>query len=200
MIRVTCINARSYSLTVGQEYDANESPRAGFYEVINDAGHQVNYSTDLFEEVPTESTPEQIIESIRVSSGNTNIIARFTMDGVDVEMTIPRLTIDNTSISCGIKQLYEMNRFTNQIISRAPEGLIQRGNVLQVLIDKIYEENVTTVTDCAMVLLSTNTNAENFERTAAAMNKIAVEEHDAVNPNSSNTIRLWVVDLTIDQD
>lgn len=193
---VRCINAKNYRITVGNEYTVtNVNGREGYYNVINDNGRSVTYASNLFEDVPTESTVEEILATLNVNITDENVVLNFTADGNNRRVTVRKLTETNTNISCGIKQLYGINPFTTTLVNNLNE-FSNRGNLVQQLINRAYETMINSTSSAGIILLSTNENDTNFNVTNEALDRIANQSYSTLNPNSDNTIKMWIMDVS----
>lgn len=199
--QVTCRNRKNYSLTVGRQYTSDSTDMAeGYTSIVNDAGRRARYATDLFEDVviatPTPDTVQQILETVRVSATSDNIVLNFTIDGDNRRILNARLTEEGSNISCGVRQMSGLNGFTSRLVNSLSE-FEDRGDLVQQLINKAYAMMVNSSESCSIVILSTNDDENSqFSITDIALNLISVSSHRAMNPNSGNNIKLWIVDVS----
>lgn len=147
-------------------------------------------------------TDREIFESIKVEYSNNNFkIAVLNRSGRLIIWTSP-IRINTSNISCGIKQLYNLNELFQ-------EGYTLKSFLNSYKLDSIFDEETQLELlkkgfkllfdnyKIGLLIMSTNIDAnKDFKKIA---NIIESNEHviwtDTYNANSRNNIRLWSVNL-----
>ena len=195
MNEVKCVNAKKYKLTVGKTYNINSTIDDEYYEILNDNNKLVKYKKDLFN--VSKSTIADIITSIQINHG----IVSLTIDGIDIKID-DCLANDGTQISCGIQQVYGINNFVESIVEALSP--YDRETLINDVLSAIFKTSIIEFgieDNAAMLLISTNLdNAnedgnEHFDRIDNLLTPFTKASHIAHNPNSDNTIKLWVIDV-----
>ena len=200
-----CTNPKNYRLTLNKVYKIIEVDDDGYYFLTNDSDKVVRYDSNLFEDELQESvanpqpvavpeiiirTEQDCINSITVDS---NGIHYTNIDNQQVSINISLSTSD-TSISCGIKQIYNINSLIDNIIN----GTIHQSLDLILLQKQLFKSSLNYfidhgVNECALVLISTNIE-EDYEDFYDCLDELSEVVTDSVeNPNSGNDIKLWVI-------
>lgn len=142
-------------------------------------------------------TEQEMIDSISV---NNSIVTFRAPNRVELAFNVGNLLhATNTSISCGIYQLYGINNLSNTILD------LLEGNGFEDDYDELYKALIRkslsheVVTDLlnnevfAFTLISTN--EDETELLEYALDSISITTTNWVNnPNSGNNIKLWVLD------
>lgn len=196
MKEIKCIENNGYNITVGNTYMVlQETP--DFYYMINDKGTTVKYAKVMFEdtEVEVEAEPvkqrteQDMIDSLNITSG------RVTFRNIeDNEVSFNYSFSDSgTEISCGIRQLYELDNLLYNISNSIPDEddyIDLRKAILKGIIEKrIIDGNVGE--RCAMRILSTTINQDSDM--LSVLDEMAdFTSEEKHNPNSGNTIKMWL--------
>jgi len=202
---ITCANARNYNLTVGENYTTlQDDDNAEIYLIRNDIGLERNYHSSLFRDEEEErvtppqaevaeaapivpDTDEEIIATINVEEQ----VVSFTIDGERYRYDFDGyLSESSTEISCGIRQMSNINGITRNIVDSVPHRPGLSKAILKALITNFIAMDME---DCAIVIASTNTNADNFDLLASVLDEMSETTLDRLNPNSDNDIRLWTI-------
>lgn len=193
---VTCVDRKTYRLTVGNTYTVKESKRKGFYDLENDAGREVSYATDLFQDVPEESTTDQIIESITASADPEARELQIQYNNGGQQQTVNLnglLSVSGTNISCGISQVYGLNGLTSAL-SRQFQDHEDAQRIREAMFACALETWMRAMDETGFIILSTNQNDDNFSIASEYLNSVSANTISTVNPNSDNTIVMWTVD------
>tara|TARA_R110000772_G_scaffold54130_1_gene123547 strand:- start:63599 stop:64198 length:600 start_codon:yes stop_codon:yes gene_type:complete len=199
-MKVKCINAKNYALTVNNEYEVlNEIDQR--YVIINDKNRQVKYGTDLFEKVEEEEAiPARPPDSVETIVGTARLNdERFTFTINETRLSFNHnLRISGTDMSCGIKEVYGLNDYMDAI-NHTLAG--ERQEVINELTKKFFSLFFGEM-EYAMALLSTNTDDDDnddvndgYPVLQAALDPLATSITRCNNPNSDNVIALWVIKL-----
>lgn len=200
-----CTNPKNYKLTQGKVYEILEE-EDGYFLLINDSNKTVRYYSDLFadaEEVvqevapppPPTRTEEDVISSLTVAYAGTrqcSVNYRDLNDNV-VNFLTHQIAVNDTNISCGIRQLYNINDFLESIdnaVTTEEDDLLElKKQIVKKALELLIE---ATRANSRWMLMSTNNNEfhedyyEVFD--SLAQTNLGWEE----NPNSGNDIKLWV--------
>jgi hypothetical protein len=189
MNEVKCVNAKNYKLTIGKTYNINSIVDDEYYELLNDNNKLVKYKKDLF--IVTQSTIAEVLASIE---DNEDGQFKLSIDGNTIEIDC-YLEFDDTQISCGIKQVSEINDLVNSIVDKLTP--YDRETLIDDVILSIFKNIINNCLDnAAMLLISTNlTNNNVYEKIDKLLTPFTKASHIALNPNSHNTIKLWVIDV-----
>ena len=189
--KITCIEPKHYNLTRGEEYTLIKEDDK-YYHVINNRGLDARYYKSLFEDNrPVSSNVASIIKSIVVRETSSNQVSvTYDIGGGRNKRISCAITTTGTSISCGIHQLYNINSLISSILY-AVTG--KDKNAISGAIFKKVIKYKLTKSRTSYFLLSTNTNATGFKIMDKELDAMAEYSTQRRNPNSSNTIKLWIL-------
>lgn len=201
---VTCINPNGYNLTLNSQYTVL-TERGDFYTINNDKGITVIYSKKLFttitttnNDIPTPVEKKQlsdtdILNSLNITEYDEDSFI-INVDTDDGKYTIAyTLDINQTSISCGIIEIYGLQAQLEEI----RDVLINKSDTLYIsILNKILEATIDCFIEGVFVILSSNTNYKYFDILNKAIYKLnVVSEVEGINPNSENNIVLWTIEI-----
>jgi len=192
MKTVVCTNTRNYNLTEGNEYRTRqENDAAEMYTVINDRGLERNYSAELFRDLVTTSTVEEIMATLAITVVNDGreLSLNYTVDGERVNSRISRPSEDGSSISCGIRQMYGLNEVARDVSNNIED----REDLQEKMMEAIYEYVISNFGGCAIIVASTNENDTRFALTSVGLDDQAEAIQTVRIPNSGNDIRMWTI-------
>lgn len=197
MKQVRCVNPKHYKLTLNSQYLVEED--GDFYKLTNDNGKNVRYAQDLFEDVqvvvqqpvipePPRRTEQDCINSINV---NGRIISYTDIDNNNISFEW-NYGYSDTSISCGINQLYRIDDLMDSIL----DNVNTDDNDFEDLIKELFVrtlKSVISTKENRFVLISTAYNDE-YEDFYSYLDELSqVETEWLENPNSGNEIKMWTI-------
>lgn len=210
MNKIKCVETNGYKLTIDKEYNLLDE-RDDFYYLINDNQRQVKYHKRLFNvveeevvpEVPARRTEQDMINSIQF---NNNVLTFVDLDGNTITLR-SNLQYGDSLISCGIGQCYGIYSLLKQIEDAIPDT-DDYLELHKAIITTFVSNCIINKTSKVMWLVSTNLNEtdEDYyydgddeieylytQEVLETLNSLAgTVSEDVVNPNSDNTIRMWV--------
>jgi hypothetical protein len=214
MKQIRCINAKNFNLTVGKEYSTlNENDNDSIVSIVNDRGLTRNYNASLFEDVVNLLNYDDILESIDFSSTYNNRTHVFRISVLDVNSAVRiinfQLQTNSTDISCGVMQLFRVNRMLESIdeIFRSIDltGLseTQVNNLITHIIKLTIKDIIQSHDSIGAILISTNESGSSIsENVYELFNNFLCSITDVYashyNPNTENTIKTWYIVLTPD--
>lgn len=200
-----CTNPKNYKLTQGKVYEILDEEE-GYYLLINDSNKTVRYYSDLFDDVeqtveetapppsPPVRTEADVISSLNVTHNNHRCnITYVDLNNETIDFQTSNIGISGTDISCGIRQIYNVNEILSNIdsyIDIEDDDLLElRKEIVKRVITLFIRNNRG---NSRWMLMSTN-NDDTFEDyfeifDSLAQTNLGWEE----NPNSGNEIKLWV--------
>lgn len=204
MKTITCTNSRNYRLTEGNDYTVVRETD-NFYYIANDRDTVARYSKTLFTEVveeEEESEPELALEEKRqlilngLSVTNNHILIQDTTLDIRISVDNP-LGNNATNISCGVRQLFNLNDLATAIQSPDFIGHFDSNIVTNEFKIELYKriiEKRSEILSSNVVLLSTNiTDNGYFSLIDGALSQLCDTSTVAYNNNSGNDIKLWVI-------
>ena len=189
----------NHALTITKPYEVLID-EDGYVFIKNDNNKTARYSKKLFKEPEPEvvvpaRTEQDCIDSIECDQNTVNFI---DLDGAAVSITIPFKT-STTDISCGIKQVYNINDMIENINEAVNVEDDDRLDLKKALFKKATLTYVEEEGGSAMSILSTNTSGSDDEGVAVdedmlkVLDQIAHTTSEEVeNPESGNKIKMWV--------
>ena len=203
-----CTNPKNYKLTQGKIYEILDE-EDGYFLLVNDSNKTVRYYSDLFDDI--EEAVEEAVEEVAppppparteadvISSLNvTYSVSRCTVTYVDlnnqtVNFQTDTIGISSTDISCGIRQMYNINDILLSIddnVSTLDDDLLElRKEIVKRVISLIIRYNRGNT---RWMLMSTN-NDDSYEDYFEVIDSLAQTNLGwENNPNSGNDIKLWV--------
>lgn len=211
MSTVKVVNPKHFALTKGKEYDVL-STEGRQVSIVNDNNVTSSYWLSLFAEgkkdkevaepepVVVIPTADVILATLIVSTTEIN----FTVNGSNYN-TLNILGDSGTQISCGIRQISNVNAFIDVITEYIESELEElpaatRNEVVMAIFRKVILAQMQNVTAVGMFLVSTNTNYSEFARIDTILTEFTVASYTRENPNSGNEIKIWVLDQQFDND
>ena len=202
-----CINPKNYKLTQGKVYEILDE-EDGYYLLVNDSNKTVRYYSDLFgdiEEVnetveaftpppPPARTEADVISSLNVTSGGQRCTVTYVdLNNQSVTFQTDTIVISLTDISCGIRQMHDINDILSSIdnnVSTDEDDLLElRKEIVKRVISLIIHYNRGNT---RWMLMSTN-NDDSYEDYFDVFDSLAQTNLGwENNPNSGNDIKLWV--------
>ncbi len=199
-----CTNSKNYKLTQGKVYDILEE-EDGYYLLVNDSNKTVRYYSDLFEDVeeaveevapppPPARTEADVISSLNVTcSGSRCNVSYVDLNNQTVSFQTNTVGISSTNISCGIRQMYNINdvllSIENNVSTEDDDLLELRKEIVKRVTSLFINHNRG---NSRWMLMSTN-NDSVFEDYFEVFDSLAQTNLGwENNPNSGNEIKLWV--------
>lgn len=211
---------KNVSISLNSEYDVFEETEKK-YSIINDKGIQKNYCKSLFDVVEEQEELAPVvltnlitelnvsISSLNLAQNRINTSLNITSNDQFINFTQSFTTRWNdSSISCGIKQLYDitnifeaLNNLKTQIENSLNDNLILSEDInLDNLFLDICNSVFQDIFDCintTLLLFSINTNFRSLKpEYIEVLNSLSKTNITTINENSGNEIVLWVVDTT----
>ena len=199
-----CTNPKNYKLTQGKVYEILDE-EDGYFLLVNDSNKTVRYYSDLFDDVeeaveevapptPPARTEADVISSLNVTNnGQRCTVTYVDLNNQTVTFQTNTIGIAGTDISCGIRQMYNINNILLSIdnnVSTADDDLLElKKEIVKRVISSLIRYNRGNT---RWMLMSTNDNViyedyfEVFD--SLAQTNLGWEN----NPNSGNEIKLWV--------
>ena len=199
-----CINPKNYKLTQGKVYEILDE-EDGYYLLVNDSNKTVRYYSDLFgdieeavEEVapppPPARTETDVISSLNVTcNGQRCTVTYVDLNNQTVNFQTYTIGIYGTEISCGIRQMSNINNILSSIdnnVSTDEDDLLElRKEIVKRVISLLIRYNRGNT---RWMLMSTNYD-DTFEDYFEVFDSLAQTNLGwENNPNSGNNINLWV--------
>lgn len=203
-MKKVCINPKNYKLTQGKVYEILDE-EDGYFLLVNDSNKTVRYYSDLFgdieeavEEVapppPPARTEADVISSLNVTYGNSRCAVTYVdLNNQTVNFQTSTIGISGTEISCGIRQMHDINNVLSSIennVSTEDDDLLElRKEIVKRVISLLINRNRGNT---RWMLMSTN-NDDIFEDYFDVFDSLAQTNLGwENNPNSGNDIKLWV--------
>jgi len=190
-----CILTKGYALTEGSEYDVIKEEK-GYIFIVNDNGKTARYVSELFENQVAAPLPPPVPEPIVlteaqcINSINAGVTQFRNTDNEIIQLNLPDLSSNESSISCGIFEFQGINSLIEAIEESMPESDDDRISLKKAILKKKILRQLSQQGGYAIALLSTNLDIE--EDVIEVMDEIAhFKSNGVVNPNSQNTIKLW---------
>lgn len=216
------------SISLNNEYEIlNESETR--YTLINDKGIQKNYCKSLFDIIPEEEPvfePIVVIPVIEEFEIVTNIDENNPENSiyfkVDIQFTpnfifskkINQLNYSGSNISCGVKQIYNIDGFIMEInnLKSGIQEYINNNvnnftlpddfNIDEIILDIVrsliqdmigYFQDEDSYVNTGIVIMSTTQNSINeCIILKESLNEVSTVI-EAFNPNSGNMITMWSI-------
>jgi len=202
-----CTNPKNYKLTQGKVYDILEE-EDGYYLLVNDSNKTVRYYSDLFEDndqanepieevappPPPARTEADVISSLNVTHNNSRCnITYVDLNNQTVNFQTNTIGISTTDISCGIRQMHNINNVLSSIennVNTEDDDLLElRKEIVKRVTSLFINRNRGNT---RWMLMSTN-NDSSFEDYFEVFDSLAQTNLGwENNPNSGNEIKLWV--------
>jgi hypothetical protein len=200
-----CTNPKNYKLTQGKVYEILDE-EDGYYLLINDSNKTVRYYSDLFDDAeeaieevapppPPARTEVDVISSLTVAYAGSRQCRVIYQDlnNNTVDFTTRQISVSDTNISCGVRQLYNINDFLEGIdgaVTTEEDDLLElKKQIVKKALVILIE---ATQASSRWMLMSTNyfNDYEDYYEVfdSLAQTNLGWEE----NPNSGNDIKLWV--------
>lgn len=195
---VKCINAKTYALRVGREYEAEEIPNNNnYYYIINNNGIRAKYASNLFEDVVVEVIPDtlqDIKETVRIETvfrnnyqdQRTVSTTRLTIDGNHIEFS-NEFTLKEASNSCGIYNANGLDELMNAVCRYVPVKEDLQKFVLNAIMTSVRDNNRVT----GIITYTTNNHNELFDNLELVMDNLSASKAVGINPIHNSTITLW---------
>lgn len=197
MKKIKCINNNGYNVTIGNEYNLIQESQ-DFYFLVNDNQKTVKYGKTLFEIVgeeqavpvaaePVKLTEQQMIDSITYNNGT--ITFKNTDDEV-IDIDTEVLSFEDTEISCGIGQSYNLDTLIDLINDSCDNLDDDYIGLRKALFKEAITTEVLDHTSKAIIIMSTTSDKD--EDLLPVLNELAAWTSNSVNnPNSGNNITMW---------
>ena len=199
-----CINPKNYKLTQGKVYEILDE-EDGYYLLVNDSNKTVRYYSDLFDDIeeaveeaapppPPARTEADVISSLNVTcAGQRCTVTYVDLNNQTVTFQTSTIGINGTNISCGIRQMSNINNILSSIdnnVSTDEDDLLElRKEIVKRVISLIIHYNRGNT---RWMLMSTN-NDDSYEDYFDVFDSLAQTNLGwENNPNSGNDIKLWV--------
>lgn len=223
-MKVLCNNTKGYALTKGKEYRVvrNNKDR---YVIINDNGIQKKYGKNLFSEqskkadgeVPEQEIIEEpkkiwdhqdILNSVKVSENNNTVTIKYN-ESENEQRTI-RIDIHDSNVSCGIKELGQLNALLGQIFRSAEVNIdLFTVDFMNKLLTEILMKIKEIFQDeriCGLIIMSTNVRSSEDPDdhlnycNIPAITAMSSAHNTTFNPNSGNYITTWMFDIEVEPE
>jgi hypothetical protein len=187
MIKIICKEVKNFKLTIDKEYESIEENETK-YILRNDTGAKVQYSKKLFNvkrEEPVVEAPltlEEELEEISVDLSMNEDECYVSING-----ETRTLNYYESVMSCGISETNGINFIIAKIDN-------SHFNYKKQILHYIFKEMADS--DRKNILL-VSMNINNYSYTdyfVELMNNFSLNQTEAINPNSGNTIKLFVLD------
>ena len=199
-----CTNPKNYKLTQGKVYEILDE-EDGYFLLVNDSNKTVRYYSDLFDDVeeaveevapppPPARTEADVISSLNVTcNGQRCTVTYVDLNNQTVTFQTNTIRIDETDISCGIRQMYGINDILSSIdnnVNTDEDDLLElRKEIVKRVISLFINHNRGNT---RWMLMSTNADVI-YEDYFEVIDSLAQTNSGwENNPNSGNDIRLWV--------
>ncbi len=203
-----CINPKNYKLTQGKEYYIVDE-EDGYFLLVNDSNKTVRYYSDLFDDVEQANEPVEevapppsparteadVISSLNVTYNNDRCAVTYVdLNNQSVTFQTDTIGISATDISCGIRQMFNINdnillSIDNNVSTTDDDLLELRKEIVKRVISLIIHYNRGNT---RWMLMSTN-NDDRYEDYFEVFDSLAQTNLGwENNPNSGNDIKLWV--------
>ena len=199
-----CINPKNYKLTQGKVYEILDE-EDGYYLLVNDSNKTVRYYSDLFDDVeeaveevapppPPARTEADVISSLNVTcAGQRCTVTYVDLNNQTVTFQTSTIGINGTNISCGIRQMSNINNILSSIdnnVSTDEDDLLELRKEIVKRVTSLFIRDLRGNT--RWMLMSTN-NDDIFEDYFDVFDSLAQTNLGwENNPNSGNDIKLWV--------
>ena len=201
-----CTNPKNYKLTQGKIYEILDE-EDGYFLLVNDSNKTVRYYSDLFDDViaipdeetiappaPPARTEADVISSLNVTHSNYRCNVTYVdLNNQPVTFQTSTIGISGTDISCGIRQMSNINDILSSIdnnVSTADDDLLElKKEIVKRVISLLINRNRG---NSRWMIMSTN-NDDTFEDYFEVFDSLAQTNLGwEVNLNSGNEIKLWV--------
>ena len=199
-----CTNPKNYKLTQGKVYEILDE-EDGYFLLVNDSNKTVRYYSDLFDDVeeaveevapppPPARTEADVISSLNVTcNGQRCTVTYVDLNNQTVTFQTDTIEIFGTEISCGIRQMSNINNILSSIdnnVSTDEDDLLElRKEIVKRVISLLIRYNRGNT---RWMLMSTN-NDDSYEDYFDVFDSLAQTNLGwENNPNSGNDIKLWV--------
>jgi len=199
-----CTNPKNYKLTQGKVYEILDE-EDGYFLLVNDSNKTVRYYSDLFGDVeeaveevapppPPARTEADVISSLNVTYDNNRCNVTYVdLNNETINFSTESINVANSSISCGIYQLYNINAIMESIddnVDTDEDDLLElRKEIVKRVISLFINRNKGNT---RWMLMSTN-NDDRYEDYFEVFDSLAQTNLGwETNPNSGNEIKLWV--------
>lgn len=224
---IKCINSKSYSITVGNEYKVLDETE-DLYLIKNDNNNIVKYGKSLFEQVNSVEeivvpapipapipfyTLNEIKNSLNITNyedyddvstnGNNSIglsrIEIATKTGTIINIGC-HISLIPREVSCGVYDICDINSQYSSIRTSINEIQHLTESEKEQLINYIFAKcimNLILESEVNLFNISTNTcylYFDNIKEVIESFNN--VHSFTAHNPNSSNEIILWTLNMS----
>ncbi len=199
-----CTNPKNYKLTQGKVYEILDE-EDGYYLLVNDSNKTVRYYSDLFDDVeeaveevapppPPARTEADVISSLNVTYGNSRCAVTYVdLNNQSVTFQTRLIGIDGTNISCGIRQMHNINSVLLSIennVNADEDDLLELRKEIVKRVTSLFIRYLRG--NSRWMLMSTNNN-DTFEDYFDVFDSLAQTNLGwENNPNSGNNIKLWV--------
>ena len=200
-VAIKCKNPKTYNLTKGKEYSAIKVSD-GTYTLYNDRGLKADYNKKLFEEVATQLTDQEILNSYGVQDDGTITILGREGNVIRLDyQSIESLGRSRSVCSCGIQEVSHVNNLMESIDDLIHNIGLEDREANTRLLKQIFADhikgyvNAECVENGAFTMFSTNVDED--EPLQVIIEDVLDSYSDCTaegdNPNSGNTIKVWVI-------
>lgn len=189
---LVCKNPKNYNLTAGKSYTVLEQID-NMITILNDTGKAANYNINLFEaaSVPFSINIENNVVTITKTNNTTETINILNF-----------LSLNESYISCGVKEISGINMLTNFINNIDNVTTEQKIEILTAVLNTYLTDHVS------MLLISTNTSSDTDDENVQTrlverlhlirssfnqLTNVEISDINNYNPNSGNQIVLWIL-------
>lgn len=188
---IKCINAKTYALTVGKEYEV-VSEEGNYFFVHNDKNLLRRYYKDLFEQIVEEVQLPEYQEYAIIDNGEVG----FSNSDFTINIT-NRLPSSTELECCGIREVTSVHGFLDAINSISiPNGTFN--NSQDIPLSQIQSDLIEEMVDNEIEGHSLIISAVGDERNQLMTNWLnqtdyVVSTHSAVNTNSDNELTVYLI-------
>ena len=199
-----CTNPKNYKLTQGKVYEILDE-EDGYYLLINDSNKTVRYYSDLFTDVeeavqevapppPPARTEADVINSLIVTYSDRRCnVTYLDLENNTVSFTTNQISVNDTHISCGIKQLYNINNVLESIEANIDTSSSDFIDLKKQIIKQVISRFISNlISSSRWMLMSTNfeTDFEDYYEIFDSLSQTNLGWEE--NNNSGSNIKLWV--------
>ena len=199
-----CINPKNYKLTQGKIYEILDE-EDGYFLLVNDSNKTVRYYSDLFgdieeavEEVapplPPARTEADVISSLNVTYNNNRCNVTYVdLNNETINFQTNTIGISSTDISCGIRQMYNINDVLSSIennVNTDEDDLLELRKEIVKRVISLFIHNKRASTRWMVMSTNNNDTFEDYFEVFDSLAQTNLGWED--NPNSGNEIKLWV--------
>ena len=200
-----CTNPKNYKLTQGKIYEILDE-EDGYFLLVNDSNKTVRYYSDLFGDVeeaveevappppPPARTEADVISSLNVTcTGQRCTVTYVDLNNQTVNFQTNTIGISSTDISCGIRQMYNINNVLSSIENNVNTDEDDLLELRKEIVKRVTSLFIRYHRDNSRWMLMSTNNDVSYEDYFEVFDSLAQTNLGwENNPNSGNEIKLWV--------